>query len=104
MARAVATSDDLMLFFTRPWSLFFIVISLFSAVFPRYQQARGRKVWTLFFTPFLCLAVATPLIMMGGWVRPLIAAILVGVAGVMLWRRWRNGWQLQAPLDHMLRE
>ena len=104
LARAVATSDDLMLFFTRPWSLFFIVISLFSAVFPRYQQARGRKVWTLFFTPFLCLAVATPLIMMGGWVRPLIAAILVGVAGVMLWRRWRNGWQLQAPLDHMLRE
>ncbi|HIP77968.1 MAG TPA: Tat pathway signal protein, partial [Kiloniellaceae bacterium] len=37
LSRAVGTSDDLTLFITRPWSLFFLIVALFSAAFPWYQ-------------------------------------------------------------------
>lgn len=100
LSRAVAISDDLTLFLSRPWSLFFLIISAFSAVFPWYQKARGRKTWTLLFLPALLLAIAPPLFMMGGVPRPIVGGVL-GVAGVwILVRRYREGWALEAPADY----
>jgi len=100
LSRAVAISDDLTLFLSRPWSLFFLIISAFSAMFPWYQKARGRKTWTLLFLPALLLATAPPLFMMGGVARPIIGAGLT-VAGVWaLVKRHREGWALEAPDDH----
>ena len=36
--RALSTNDDLLLFLTRPWSLFFLILGLFSMFFPLYQK------------------------------------------------------------------
>jgi putative tricarboxylic transport membrane protein len=92
LARALAISDDYTLFFTRPWSLFFMIIAAFSCAFPVFQAHRGRKKWTLLYLPLGCFAAATPLFMMGGYARP-AAAILVIAYGVRtLWRRYQNGW------------
>jgi len=103
LSRAVAISDDLTLFLTRPWSLFFLTISVFSAVFPWYQKARGRKTWTLFFLPVLSLAIAPPLFMMGGVPRPIIGGALVAAGLWMLISRHRQGWKLERSEDHRLK-
>ena len=65
------------LFLTQPWSLFFIIASVFSLLFTPYQRDRGRKTWTLFFVPLLMLALSLPLFMMGGVVRPVVGACLI---------------------------
>ncbi len=83
LSRALAISDDPTLFLTRPWSLFFLILAVFSAVFPWYQRARDHKRWTVYFLPLLCVATSLPLFMMGGWVRPLLGLLLL-VAGVLL--------------------
>ncbi|HIE20408.1 MAG TPA: Tat pathway signal protein, partial [Rhodospirillales bacterium] len=49
LARAMAITTDISPFFTRPWSLFFFTIAIFSAVFPLFQGHRGKKKWTLFY-------------------------------------------------------
>ena len=51
LARAMAITTDISPFFTRPWSLFFFTIAIFSAVFPLFQGHRGKKKWTLFYLP-----------------------------------------------------
>ena len=61
LIRALATDSDLTLFFTRPWSLFFLMIAAFSTAFPWFQKHRGRKKWTLFFMPAMALSLALPL-------------------------------------------
>ena len=94
LSRAVGISDDLTLFVTRPWALFFFIVALFSAVFPWYQQRRESKQWTLAYVPLACLALSVPLIMMGGWVRPLIAALLLAWGLHKLYRHHRAGWAL----------
>ncbi|MEM7022145.1 MAG: tripartite tricarboxylate transporter permease [Pseudomonadota bacterium] len=83
LSRALAISDDLSLFLTRPWSLFFLVLACFSALFPLYQRERGKKRWTGFYAPALLIVIALPLMMMGGWVRPAIGAVVLAT-GVML--------------------
>ncbi len=98
LARALAITPDLTPFFTRPWSLFFLIIALFSAIFPVFQEHRGRKKWTLFYLPFACLTAAIPLYMMGGVPRPAIATIVVVFGTWTLWRRWKSGWQLGSSL------
>ena len=98
LSRALSISDDVTLFLTRPWSLFFIIIGLFSAVFPWYQAARGAKKWTLVYMPLMCMAVATPLFMMNGYVRPGIGAAVLALGAWMLFTRWRGGWQLDESL------
>lgn len=55
-----------MLFLTRPWSLFFIV-----------------------------LALAISMVQMGGQVRLGVAFILVGVGLMFLWRQLKSGWKLE---------
>jgi len=94
LSRAIGTSDDLTLFITRPWSLFFLIVALFSAFFPLYQKVLEVRRWTLAYIPVACLALALPLIMMGGWVRPLIGALLICLGLYRLYRHRQAGWAL----------
>ena len=90
LARALAITNDITPFFTRPWALFFLIIAIFSAVFPLFQEQRGKKKWTLFYLPFACVSAAIPLYMMGGVPRPMIA-IGVMIFGVfVLFRRFNK--------------
>lgn len=91
LARALAISTDLSPFVMRPWSLFFLIIALFSAVFPFFQESRRKGArWTYFYGPALLLAAAGPLTMMGGNVRPVLAGACVLLAiwlGVRAYKR-----------------
>ncbi|MEK9751869.1 MAG: tripartite tricarboxylate transporter permease [Rhodospirillaceae bacterium] len=106
LIRALATDSDLTIFFTRPWSLFFMMIAAFSTAFPWYQKHRGRRKWTLFFMPSIALSLSLPLALMEGVFRPSIAAALFLAGVVLLYRRHRGGWALDPSLanDHQLRE
>jgi putative tricarboxylic transport membrane protein len=104
LARALAISTDLSPFFTRPWSLFFLIIAVFSAAFPVYQAQRGKKKWTLFYLPFTCFAACVPLYMMGGIPRPVIATIVLTFGVYTLVKRARSGWNLETPAGHDLLE
>ena len=94
LARSLAITTDLSPFVTRPWSLFFLIIAVFSAVFPMFQAQRARRKWTLFYMPVGCFAAAVPLFMMGGVTRPVLGTIAVVVGATVLWRRARGGWRL----------
>ena len=106
LIRALATDTDLTIFFTRPWSLFFLLIAGFSTAFPWYQKYRGRQKWTLFFTPMIAICLAGPMFMMGGIFRPSVAGALVCIGLFLLIRRYRDGWALDpsAIEEHQLRE
>jgi len=104
LSRAWTISNDLTIFLTRPWSLFFIVVAAFSAVFPWYQKWQGRRKWTLVFAPLLSMAVSVPLFMMPGLFRPALGAVLLVLGAYLLWRRWRGGWELPPPPEHRLME
>ena len=96
LARAMAITTDLSPFVTRPWSLFFLIIALFSAAYPLFQAHVGKRKWTLFYLPAVCVAAAVPLFMMGGIPRPILAALLAGYGLWTLYRRWQGGWRLDA--------
>lgn len=94
LIRALASSTDLTLFVTRPWSLFFLTIAAFSIVYPWYQKGRGRARWTLLYVPALTVCAAIPMFMMSGIVRPSIGVVLFLAGSIMFWRRHRDGWRL----------
>ena len=97
LARALAITPDLTPFFTRPWSLFFMIITIFSALFPMFQGHRIKeKAWTLFYLPTACFAISLPLFMMGGLVRPALATFLLCFGTYLLWQRKQNGWRFKA--------
>ncbi|MFP6711424.1 MAG: tripartite tricarboxylate transporter permease [Rhodospirillales bacterium] len=97
LARALAITSDLSPFVTRPWSLFFPIIAVFSALFPLYVgQREKKKTWTVFFMPVACFAASIPLFMMGGSARTVLAAIVLCFGFYQLWRRWQNGWRFEA--------
>jgi len=77
LARAFAITTDLSPFFTRPWSLFFMIIAVFSAMYPMYQNKRGTKIWTLYYPALLLIAVSVPIYMMGGFIRPSIGFVVM---------------------------
>ncbi len=104
LIRALASDDNLWLFVTRPWSLFFLIIACFSIIFPWYQKKRTTQKWTLFFIPAIPMAVSVPMLMMGGWVRPGIAVVLLGFAAWMFWRRQRSNWTLPTEVTPELHE
>lgn len=108
LARALAISDDLTLFVTRPWAMFFLIIAVFSSAFPWFQSARGKQKWTLFYLPLACFAVSVPLSMMAlehsSLPRGIIACIVLVSGATILWRRWRSGWSLETYGGHELRE
>ena len=94
LARALAISTDISSFFTRPWSLFFLIIALFSALFPLFQEHRGKRKWTLLYLPFACFASSVPLYMMDGIARPVVATLVLVFGAYTLWQRWKSGWEL----------
>jgi putative tricarboxylic transport membrane protein len=98
LARAMAITTDISPFFTRPWSLFFLIIATFSAAFPLFQMHRGKWKWTLFYMPVACFAVSVPLFMMGGIPRSILGTLVAAFGAYVLWRRARNGWQLDETL------
>ncbi len=104
LIRALASDDNLWLFVTRPWSLFFLIIACFSIIFPWYQKKRTTQKWTLFFIPAIPMAVSVPMLMMGGWVRPGIAVVLLGFAAWMFWRRQQSNWTLPTEVTPELHE
>jgi putative tricarboxylic transport membrane protein len=98
--RALSTSDDLMLFVTRPWSLFFIMLAGFSIFFPWYQKLRGLARWTLVYPSAMLICLALPIMMMQGVLRPMLAVAMIGFGIWMLWGHWRAGWVLRPPVEH----
>lgn len=77
-SRALSTDSDLMVFLTRPWSAFFIVLALFSSCFPAYQKGkRSNAPWAGYFMPIMMFSLSIPLFMMDGVVRSVIAAVIV---------------------------
>jgi putative tricarboxylic transport membrane protein len=100
--RALSTSDDFMLFVTRPWSLFFVLLAIFSILFPWYQKQRGHARWTLVYPAVMAIGLAFPIFMMNGVVRPVLAVALVAFGVWSLWRHWRAGWVLDAPEEHLV--
>ena len=94
LSRAVAITTDISPFFTHPWSLFFIIMAVFSLFFPAYQNQRGRKTWTLFFTPLLVMGLAGPMFMMEGTVRPIFGGLLLAFAAFRFYRVHQRGWKV----------
>ena len=95
LIRAIATDNDLTLFLTRPWSLFFLLIAAFSVIHPWYRRRCAVSKWTLLYGPALPLALSVPMFLMGGWVRPAAGAALLAAGIWLLWRRHRRGWTLR---------
>jgi putative tricarboxylic transport membrane protein len=100
LSRSLAIDSDLMLFITRPWSLFFLLVSVFSIGFPWYQKARETKAWTLAYIPVLLAAISVPLFMMEGFVRPIIGVALLALSAYLLWRSAASGWKVAPAGDH----
>jgi putative tricarboxylic transport membrane protein len=96
--RAWTISTDVTLFFTHPWSLFFILLSAFSVMFPWYQKYRGKRTWTLGFMPAMLVVQAVPLFLMNSPVRIGIGAVMVALGLWILWRTHQKGWALD-PTD-----
>ncbi len=86
LSRSLALSTDVSEFFTHPWSLFFIIVSVFSIGFSWYQNDRGKKPWTVWYLPLFLMSVTVPLFMMGGYVRPAIALVLLGFSALLFYR------------------
>ncbi len=99
LARAMAITTDLSPFVTRSWSLFFLILAMFSAAFPWFQSNRGKKKWTLFFPALMAFSLALPVFMMGGRVRPILALLLVALGANLLWRHARNGWSVEPVME-----
>jgi putative tricarboxylic transport membrane protein len=96
LIRALASDSDLLLFLTRPWSLFFLIISLFSATLAWYQAAVGRQLWTVFYVPAAPICLAIPMFMMPGAVRPAAGVALLALGLYLLWQRYKAGWTVSA--------
>jgi len=92
LSRALTISDGAAQaaadFVTRPWSLLFLILALFSAAFPWYQAARAHaRPWTRLYLPAMAVAVSGPLFLMDGWFRPLVGAGLLVAGPWLVWRR-----------------
>ncbi|WP_306258358.1 tripartite tricarboxylate transporter permease [Pararhizobium sp. IMCC21322] len=90
LSQVFARGDGLDVFFTRPWALFFILLSGFSIMFPSYQKHIGKKQWTRFFLPVLLIVMSLPVFMMPGYIRPVIAGLMLATGIVQLVLRLRK--------------
>ena len=86
LSRSLALSTDPTEFLTHPWSLFFLTVSVFSIGFSWYQRDRGKKPWTFWYGPCFLIALTLPLFLMGGWIRPILAVLLLLYGGYQLSR------------------
>jgi putative tricarboxylic transport membrane protein len=90
-ARAVSTSDDYSLFFTRPWAMFFIVMAVFSALYPLYQSAsRKGLAWTKFYGSVLLACASVPVMLMEGNARTLIGIGMLTLAALLFLKAYRR--------------
>ncbi|MEH6632868.1 MAG: tripartite tricarboxylate transporter permease [Halopseudomonas aestusnigri] len=91
LSRALSISDDMTLFLTRPWSLFFLILAVFSFSFPWYQEAikSGRR-WSTYFMPLAIICLSGPVLLMEGYIRPAIGVIMVLTSIFMAWRSWKQ--------------
>ena len=97
LSRSLSTSDDLTLFFMRPWALFFIVMALFSVFFPLYQSAtKASKRWAQFYGVGFMVCAAVPLMMMEGSFRTGLGVVLLVLAAWLTVNKLRRP-QLQNP-------
>ena len=95
LSQALAITTDLAPFFTRPWSLFFLTLGLFSIIYPKYQNERADKTWTLAFIPIFMMALAPSIFMMDGVIRPVIGAGFLLAGLYLLAKRKQRGWVLE---------
>jgi len=65
LARSFAITTDLSPFVTRPWSLLFLVLALFSAIFPLYQSSQFKRRWTLVYSPRMTACNISSSLIMG---------------------------------------
>lgn len=86
LSQVFARNDGIEIFLTRPWALFFLLLSVFSVLFPLYQKHRGSAQWARYFTPVLLIVMSIPVFMMPGIIRPILAAgmLVGGVAQMFL--------------------
>lgn len=96
LSRATALSTEITPFFTHPWSLFFIIMAVFSAFFSAYQKDRGRKRWTIFYSPMLVASAAIPMFMMPGIIRPILGCCLLAISAYLMFRLHKRGWQVDS--------
>ena len=91
LARALAIDADPMLFFIRPWSLFFAIVAIFSMIFPIYQKHRDTgSLLERIFSPLVLLSLSLPLFMMGGLLRTTLAVAAITISSSIIWRRFRS--------------
>jgi putative tricarboxylic transport membrane protein len=90
LSQVFARGDGLDVFLTRPWSLFFILLSGFSILFPAYQNQRGKRTWANYFTPTLLVVMSLPVFMMPGLVRPIIAGLMLLTGIIQLAQQIRS--------------
>ncbi|HIN18907.1 MAG TPA: Tat pathway signal protein, partial [Gammaproteobacteria bacterium] len=91
LARSFAITTELTPFVTRPWSLLFLILAIFSAFFPLYQRHRNVRQWTVVYAPAMAASVSLPMFMMGGVARPLIGIALLILSGYLVWHRtWQR--------------
>ncbi|MEH6475216.1 MAG: tripartite tricarboxylate transporter permease [Sneathiella sp.] len=80
LARAVSISDDLTLFITRPWSLFFVLLAVISVIFPFYQNATEGSKIAKFYVPASVLALSAPLFLMESPFRAGVGGLLICIS------------------------
>ncbi len=90
LSQALAVTTDLTPFFTRPWSLLFITLAVFSCFYPFYQKHKGKSRWTEYYPPVFMAAIVPSLFMMDGWIRPTLGGIILVSAVVLLVLRSRK--------------
>lgn len=91
LSRALSTSDDISLFFVRPWAMFFIVLALFSAFFPLFQRAsRLGHAWARYYGAAFFACAGIPMFLMEGWFRSVIGAALLLLALLIAIKRARE--------------
>jgi len=86
--RAYMSDPNPFLFFSRPISLFFIVLAVISLVFPFWQRVR-HQAWAEYFLPVSAIAVSVPF-----WISPgnlkFGGFAFVALGAYLLWRRMQN--------------
>lgn len=98
LARATAISTSVLPFIIQPWSMFFLILAVFSVFFSAYQDNRGRKTWTLFYTPALTAAMSIPMFLMQGTARPIVGVLLLLLSAFLLNKARQQGWKVN-PAD-----
>jgi len=98
LARATAISTSVLPFIIQPWSMFFLILAVFSVFFSAYQDNRGKKTWTLFYTPALTAAMSIPMFLMVGTARPILGGILLLLSAFLLNKARKQGWKVN-PAD-----